>query len=118
MNEDNLGNEVAAIVTEAAEQPAEKVAAQLAATEDPRLHELERRVRDLETALGDLRSVSAQSAAASEAVGRRTQGAHAPRLLAKGGEPVQPAAVDAALGSLSVEQRFAVKAGLLRAGLL
>jgi hypothetical protein len=63
---------------------------------------------------------AATGAAANRAVatGRKTEVSYAPRLLAKGAEPVRPAAVDDALSSLSVEQRFAVKAGLLRAGLL
>lgn len=80
---------------------------------DPRVEDLERRIRELEAAMGDLRTVSASG----ELRGRRTQG-HASRLLAKGGEPVAAGSVDAALLGLSPEQRMSVKSGLLRAGLL
>jgi len=39
-------------------------------------------------------------------------------LLAKAGEASELGALDGALASLSVEQRFAVKAEMLRSGLL
>jgi hypothetical protein len=42
------------------------------------------------------------------------QGVH----VAAGGETLEAAALDGALTSLSIEQRIAVKAELLRAGLL
>ncbi len=72
---------------------------------------LEARVRDLETALAELRSVRAQSDAPA---GRKTA-AHV-SLLAKGAPEAAAATVDDALRSLSVEQRIAVKSGLMRAG--
>ena len=80
---------------------------------DPRVEDLERRIRELEAAMGDLRSVSASG----EARGRKTLG-HASRLLAKGSEAVAAGSVDAALLGLSPEQRMSVKSGLLRAGVL
>ena len=39
-------------------------------------------------------------------------------MVAKDGVAVEAGALDAALTSLSVEQRIAVKAGLMRSGLL
>ncbi len=71
--------------------------------------ELDRRIRELEAAIGDLRTVKA------EGVGRKT--VTTASLMAKGSQ-VESASVDEALRSLSVEQRIAVKSGLLRAGLL
>ena len=120
MNEQRDGQEVSAIVAEV-EGEQEAVAAQPVSANDPRVDDLERHIRELEAAVGDLRTVtaSAQSAtAATSPSGRKTQVSYASRLLAKGAEPVAAGSVDAALDSLSVEQRIAVKAGLLRAGLL
>jgi len=73
--------------------------------EETRLAELERRINELESAMSDLRSVKAQAA------GRKTSAS----MMAKGTEAVD---LDAALQSLSVEQRIAVKSGLMRAGVL
>jgi hypothetical protein len=73
--------------------------------------ELERRIRAMEAAIGDLRSVKAQEASG----GRRT--VVSASLAAKGVEP-QGSLIDDALRSLSVEQRIAVKSGLMRAGLM
>ena len=72
--------------------------------------ELDRRIRELEAAIGDLRTVKAEGS-----TGRKT--ATTASLMAKGSQ-VEGASVDEALRSLSVEQRIAVKSGLLRAGLL
>ena len=68
--------------------------------------DLDRRIRELEAAIGEVRSVKA-----SAAVGRKT----ASSTMAKSADA---AGLDGALGSLSVEQRIAVKSGLLRAGLI
>lgn len=113
MVEDRMEHEVSAIVAEVAE-PEQQETATVA---DPRLKDLDRRIRELEAAIADLRTVSA-SAAMTVGGGRKTQVSYAPQLLAKGAEPVRTAAVDDALSSLGVEQRLAVKSGLLRAGLL
>jgi hypothetical protein len=89
------------------------------ATQEQALADLDRRIREIETAIGDLQSVKAsasQPTAAHRAEaqpGRKTHVA----VMAKGTEP-QSASVDDALRSLSVEQRIAVKSGLMRAGLL
>ena len=83
---------------------------------DAVLAALDRRVRDLEAAIGDLRVVKAQG---EPTTGRKTVPAAQVSVLAKGsGEDVKEAPLDDALRSLSIEQRFAVKSGLLRAGLL
>ena len=108
-----------AVVAEVAPEPASTEAG----TTDACLQDLERRIRELEAAIGDLRTVTAAAGEAAtrnvaSASGRKTQASYASHLLAKGAEPAAAGGVDAALGSLSVEQRFAVKAGLLRAGLL
>jgi hypothetical protein len=85
-------------------------------THDARFNDLERRVRELEAAIADMRTVSAQ---ASVTAGRKTAVSAAMAASAKG-ESVQDrtAVLDATLGSLSVEQRIAVKSGMIRAGLL
>lgn len=91
---------------------------QLVATADQEavLAELDRRVRELEAAMGDLRSVKASAA---EGTGRKTVVMASGQFLAKGAqEAPAESSVDEALRSLSVEQRLAVKGGLLRAGLL
>ncbi len=89
----------------------------IVATAEPALADLDRRIRDLETAIGDLRTIKAQGEHAS--TGRKTVPAGQVSLLAKGvAEEGNGGSVDDALRSLSMEQRFAVKTGLIRAGLL
>ncbi|WP_419805134.1 hypothetical protein [Terriglobus sp.] len=114
MQEEMNASEVKALVAETSEET-------VAAQGDARVEDLERRIRELEAAIGDLRTVNASApagAAVPVAAGRKTQASYAPHLLAKGAEPVNEGSVDVALRSLSVEQRIAVKSGLLRAGLL
>jgi hypothetical protein len=91
------------------ENPGVIVATESSPTEDA-IAELDRRIRAMEAAIGDLRSVKAQEAP----VGRKTV---ATSLTAKGVES-HGASVEDALRSLSLEQRIAVKSGLMRAGLL
>ena len=111
---------VPAIVAEV-EEPAtaETQAGGAAEVQSAQLAEFDRRLRDLEAAIGDLRTVSAmaQTPAASS---RKTLPAHTEALLSKHGlaPEVQAAGLDAALASLSIEQRIAVKSQMLRAGLL
>jgi hypothetical protein len=73
---------------------------------DAAIAELDQRIRELEAAIGDLRTVKAESA-----LGRKT-------VVASSAFVKSDACVDEALGSLSVEQRIAVKSGLMRAGLI
>lgn len=90
------------------EQAAERLAGlEFQAGQGAREDELEQRLAEAEKTIASLK-----------ASGRKTQAGGAASLVAKEGGPVESGAVDAALGSLSVEQRIAVKAGLLRAGLV
>ncbi len=84
-------------------------------TQNPRFDDLEARIRALEAAMADMRNVSAQAAP----MGRKTASSASLAALAKGEtEQDRTTALDASLGSLSVEQRIAVKSGMMRAGLL
>lgn len=76
------------------------------------------RVKELEAAVHHIQSMRAQ-AEAPAAAGRKTVPAAQVSLLAKGAS-AQPegSSIDDALRSLSVEQRIAVKSGLMRAGLM
>ncbi|MBB5057229.1 hypothetical protein HDF16_001914 [Granulicella aggregans] len=107
-----------AIAVEAIEQAVPRIAAAageaigpiVATVESPRESELAQRLADAEKAIAELR------ASASTSNGRRTL----PVSLAArhDGAPAEPGAIDAALTSLSLEQRIAVKSQLLRAGLI
>ena len=79
---------------------------------------LEGRVQQLEAAVQHMQTLRAQ-AEVPAAAGRKTVAAAQLSLLAKGAA-TQPegASIDDALRSLSVEQRIAVKSGLMRAGLM
>ncbi len=70
--------------------------------------ELEELLREAESTIATLRA------------GRRTEscGVGVSSLMAKEGRAAEPGALDAALKSLSVEQRIAVKSEMMRAGLL
>lgn len=92
-------------VSESASQP-DVIEAIAEETQLDAIAELDRRIRELEAAMGDMRTVKA-----SAAVGRKTSAS----MMAKGTDSPD---MDAAFRSLSVEQRIAVKSGLIRAGLL
>lgn len=79
---------------------------------------LEGRVKELEATVHHMQSLRAQ-ADAPATPGRKTVPAGQVSLLAKG-NATQPegSSVDDALRSLSIEQRIAVKSGLMRAGLM
>ena len=90
------------------EQAAERLAGlELKAGQGAREEELQQRLVEAEKTIATLK-----------ASGRKTVAGGAASLVAKEGGSIEAGAVDAALGSLSVEQRIAVKAGLLRAGLV
>ena len=90
------------------EQAAERLAGlELQAGQSSREEELKQRLAEAEKTIASLK-----------ASGRKTVAGGAASLMAKEGGEINASAVDAALGSLSVEQRIAVKAGLLRAGLV
>ncbi len=92
------------------EQQLEKITAVDASRES----DLERRLAEAESRLAELTAVSASQASA----GRKTLPANTATMLAKQGQPLESSALDAALASLGIEQRIAVKAELLRAGLV
>lgn len=92
----------------------------VATVEGRREAELEEKLAAAERRIAEL-----QAAAASVPVavtnGRKTLPAATANLLAKQGvavDSIEAGALDAALGTLSMEQRFAVKAQLMRAGLV
>jgi hypothetical protein len=64
------------------------------------------------------RLAEANATIASLKAGRKTLPAGVATLLAKDGSAVELSGLDAALTSLSLEQRIAVKAQLLRSGLI
>ncbi len=112
-------------------QAEERVGRIVATVEGQREAELEERLRSAEAKLAEAESkISALSAAASkEPTGRKTVAVGTIATLAKQGISagaleglesgrLEAGALDAALVSLSIEQRFAVKAEMLRAGLL
>lgn len=79
--------------------------------------ELQRKLEAAEQQIAELRAQSSRAVAA-----RQTLPASTAQLLAKQGvsvaDSIQAGALDAALTGLSLEQRIAVKAQLLRAGML
>jgi len=77
---------------------------------------LEQRLAEAEAALATLRAESASAKPAAAA--RKTAPAGAPSLVSREGVAVNAGALDAALRSLSIEQRIAVKFEMLRAGLI
>ena len=89
---------------------AEETVGRIVATvESARESELERKLAEAELTIAELR-------ASAVVGGRKTIVAGS--LVAKAAEVSEMGALDGALASLSVEQRFAVKAEMLRSGLL
>lgn len=87
----------------------------VATVESQRETELEEKLRKAEAKIAELMASAGQSS------GRKTLPASTASMLAKQGvavESLEAGALDGALTSLSVEQRIAVKAELMRAGLL
>jgi hypothetical protein len=92
----------------------ESVGRIIATVDSAREVELERRLEEAEARIVELTATAAP-------VGRKTLPSGMASMLAKQGltvESMEAGAIDAALSSLSIEQRIAVKAELLRAGLL
>ncbi len=94
----------------------------VATVESRREVELEQRLAVAEARVAELQARAAVPASPeAEGVGRKTLPASMATLLAKQGvtvESMEAGALDAALSSLSLEQRIAVKAQLMRAGML
>jgi hypothetical protein len=83
----------------------------VATVESARETELARRLQDAETRIAEL----------TASAGRKTLSAGTANMLAKRGlelDRVEAGALDAALLGLTVEQRIAVKAELMRAGIV
>ena len=92
----------------------ESVGRIIATVDSAREVELERRLEEAEARIVELTATAAP-------VGRKTLPSGMASMLAKQGltvESMEAGAIDAALSSLSIEHRIAVKAELLRAGLL
>lgn len=93
-----------------------RIVATVDATADARQRELERKLEEAEQQIAELK---AQAAAAGE---RKTVPVATMQLLAKQGigsvDGLEAGSLDAALNGLSLEQRIAVKAQLIRAGAL
>jgi cell division septum initiation protein DivIVA len=96
---------------------AQEVVGRITATvESAREAELERRLAEAEARVAQL-----MAAAESQSAGRKTLPVGMATMLAKSGvhvDSIEAGAIDGALASLSIEQRIAVKAELMRAGLL
>ena len=93
----------------------------VATVEGRREAELEVKLAAAEAQIAELKAAAAGSVPAVVTHGRKTLPVAMVNLLAKQGvtvDSMEAGAVDAALVSLSVEQRIAVKAQLMRAGLL
>ena len=106
------------------EQSAETSIGRLVATVEARREgELEHKLAAAEAELALLRAqaLSASAVPATPTNGRKTVPLAMANLLAKQGvtvDSMEAGALDTALNSLSIEQRIAVKAQLMRAGLL
>ncbi|HEY4009672.1 MAG TPA: hypothetical protein VGM11_05935 [Acidobacteriaceae bacterium] len=90
----------------------------VATVETQREAELERKLAEAEAKIAEL---VASAAHAQQPTGRKTLPTTMATMLAKQGvvmDSVEAGAIDGALTSLSIEQRIAVKAELMRAGLL
>jgi len=100
---------------------AEETVGRIVATvESAREAELERKLAEAEAKIveANVKIVALEGAVEH---GRKTLPAGVARMLGKDGlavESLQAESIDGALGSLSVEQRIAVKSELMRAGLL
>ena len=104
--------------TALAAEAQESVGRIVATVESAREAELERRLEEAEARIAELTAAAAPA-------GRKTLPSGMASMLAKQGVALQSVGdsmeagpIDAALSSLSIEQRIAVKAELLRAGLL
>jgi phosphoserine phosphatase len=93
----------------------------VATVEGRREAELEEKLAAAEAQIAELKAAAAGSVPVAVTNGRKTLPVAMVNLLAKQGvmvDSMEAGAVDAALVSLSIEQRIAVKAQLMRAGLL
>jgi hypothetical protein len=96
-----------------------RIVATVDASGDVRYREMERKLAEAEQQIAELK---AQASAAPAASGRKTLPVGTMQLLAKQGigsvDGIEAGSLDAALTGLSLEQRVAVKAQLIRTGAL
>lgn len=93
----------------------------VATVEARRETELEQKLAAAEAEIAELRAAAAASVSHTVTNGRKTLPVQMANLLAKQGvtvDSMEAGALDAALVSLSIEQRIAVKSQLMRAGML
>jgi hypothetical protein len=109
-----IAEQQVALAAEAQESVGRIVATVDHPEEPAREAELERRLEEAEARIAELTAAAAPA-------GRKTLPSGMASMLAKQGvvlQSMEAGALDGALSSLSIEQRIAVKAELLRAGLL
>jgi hypothetical protein len=109
-----IAEQQVALAAEAQESVGRIVATVDHPEESAREAELERRLEEAEARIAELTAAAAPA-------GRKTLPSGMASMLAKQGvvlQSMEAGALDGALSSLSIEQRIAVKAELLRAGLL
>ncbi len=104
-----------ASAAQALEQAAERFAGTTLEGVSAREAALEERISDAEATIASLK---AEMARTETTRGRKTEPASVAALVAREGRTPDPGALDAALHSLSVEQRILVKSEMLRAGLI
>ena len=122
----SLIEQLAQRLTETGESSIARIVAQIdSQTESQRESELEQQLADAERRISDqaqrIAELEAAASATPDASSRKTVPSAMANLLSKQGvqlDSIEAASLDAALTGLSLEQRFAVKAQLLRAGLL
>jgi len=97
------------------QQSAEATIGRISATVESALEE---RLAAAEARIAELMATAANTVPATVTNARKTLPAGMATMLAKQGVTVEAGALDTALTSLSLEQRIAVKAQLLRSGLI
>ena len=118
----SLFERTAALMEERESERSGEVRKMVAAVETSREAELQKKLEAAEQQIADLRAQVESKAEAEPKSARKTVPASTAQFLAKQGlstlESIEAGALDAALNGLSLEQRIAVKAQLLRAGVV
>jgi exonuclease VII small subunit len=118
----SLFERTAALMEERESERSGEVRKMVAAVETSREAELQKKLETAEQQIAELRAQVESKADAEPKPVRKTVPASTAQFLAKQGltalESVEAGALDAALSGLSLEQRIAVKAQLLHAGVV
>jgi len=118
----SLFERAAALIEERESERTGELRKIVAAVETSREAELQKKLEAAEQQIAELRAQMAEPPEAPAPSARRTVPASTAQFLAKQGitslESLEAGALDAALTGLSLEQRIAVKAQLLRAGVV